>query len=111
MSHLDVFLLVIMIVIACALFFAALGLVIWGYDEGGPFIGTGTLAAVAVVGAALVAFVGLPLGDWLTDDGDGLHKWKGGHGDHTECWYATQDDTVIVGKIITTEQNVYTVCR
>lgn len=92
----------ITVIVAVAIIWFIIGIVL--IDE------SPALAAVTLIGFLFAMIYG---GMWLIgdDSSDGVHKWQGGAGPSTICDYRTDDDVVVVGKLITTEQNVYTVCR
>lgn len=68
---------------------------------------------VGLVLIFVIVFAMILLSFWIAQDHDPktVHKWKGGAGANTVCDYRTEDDVVVIGKVITNESNVYTVCR
>lgn len=70
----------------------------------------GGAAFTCLAAAAWVTFV-----FYATNDGDGLHRWEGGAGPETECWFETEHGTIMVsngsgGQTPIPTETTYTVC-
>ncbi len=78
---------------------------VWAMEQ--PSVLTIGAAGLAVAGVALA--VALVYNRWGTSDG--VHRWDGGAGPATVCYFAVDDQLRPVGKVLVPVEQMQTVCR
>ncbi len=85
---------------------------------GGMVMGMDRAATSPLFGGAILTVCGFLTIGWavmvtahLMDDGDGVHRWDGGAGPATVCYFTVDDQLVPVGKVLVPREQLQTVCK